>query len=81
MPSPIEARFNLSPSMWEPQSTRCKFTISYECLSYKYDQRKEVVDFANAISSRLSWKHEIFGSLKMAIKQYGKIKKNSFFRN
>jgi len=59
MPSPIEARFNLSPSMGEPQSTRCKLTISYECLSYKYDQRKEVVDFANAISSRLSWKHEI----------------------
>ena len=59
MLSPVEARFHLSPDIWEPQSTKCRIIISFECLSYKYDQRKGVVDFANAVSSRISWEHEI----------------------
>jgi hypothetical protein len=55
----IEARIILSPNMWEPQTKRCKLIVSCGCLGYKYNQRKEVVDFANAISSRIGWKHEI----------------------
>ncbi|UCH69612.1 MAG: hypothetical protein JSV29_04975 [Candidatus Bathyarchaeota archaeon] len=61
MPSPIETKVIL-PHSWELQTRRCEITITYIGLGYKWNSRKEVFDFANAISSRMhacSWPHEI----------------------
>jgi hypothetical protein len=59
MSSPIEAKLIVSPNRWEPQTKRCELKVAYSCLGYKYYSRKNVVDFAYAISSRMSWEHEI----------------------
>ena len=59
MSSPIEAKLIVSPNLYEPQTKRPEITVDYVDLRYRYYARKEVVGFAIAISSQMSWKHEI----------------------
>jgi hypothetical protein len=57
--SPIEVKLMVSPNIYEPQTQRCEIKVEYIDLRYRNYARKIVVGFANAISSRMSWKHEI----------------------
>lgn len=58
--SPIEAKVTLSPNLSKEQTKKSKLTITYIGLeAYKYNSRKRIVDFGNAISCRISWKHEV----------------------
>lgn len=59
MLSPIDAKVIVSPNLWEPQTKRSEIIFTYISLRYKYNSRKEVVDFANAISSLISYEHDI----------------------
>jgi len=59
MSPPIEAKLIVSPNIWEPQTKRCEIKVEYIDLRYRNYARKIVVGFANAISSRMSWKHKI----------------------
>ena len=55
----VEATGNLTPNLWEEQTKESKITITCNEIVYRYNSRKEIVDFAEDISSRMSWKHEI----------------------
>jgi len=56
---PIEVKLIVSPNIWEPQTQRYEIKVEYVDLRYRYYAREIVVGFANAISERMSWKHEI----------------------
>ena len=56
---PIEVKLLVSPNVYEPQTQRCEIKVEYIDLRYRNYARRMVVDFANAVSSRMSWKHEI----------------------
>ncbi len=58
--SHIEAPVIVSPNMWEEQAKECKISINYDLLGYRFDRRKDMVKFAEAISIQLScWEQEI----------------------
>jgi hypothetical protein len=57
--SSLEAKLILNPSAWDERNKKCEVTITCTGLSYKYDDRKGIVDFGNYISSLISWKHKI----------------------
>ena len=59
MPAPIEAKFIVLPNLYEKQTKKPEIKIEYSDLRYKYSARKEVVGFANEITSRMRWKHTI----------------------
>jgi hypothetical protein len=56
---PIEVKLMVSPNIYESQTQRCEIKVEYVDLRYRNYARRMVVDFANAISSRMTWKHEI----------------------
>jgi hypothetical protein len=56
---PIDVKLVVLPNIWEPQTKRCEIKVEYIDLRYKIHARKIVVSLANAISSRMSWEHEI----------------------
>ena len=56
----VEATGNLTPNLWEEHTKKCEFTITCNYILYRnYDFKKEIVDFAKDISSRMSWKQKI----------------------
>jgi hypothetical protein len=59
MSSPIEVKVIVSPNLWEEKTKKCEIKFSYIGLPYKYNSRKQIVDFAKDVSSRISWKQKI----------------------
>ncbi|MGA2682284.1 MAG: hypothetical protein ABSF44_10865 [Candidatus Bathyarchaeia archaeon] len=57
--SPLEAKVILSPNLWDEGTKNCELTFTYTDLDLKYNQRKEVVEFGEDISSLINWKHKI----------------------
>jgi hypothetical protein len=56
----VEATVNVTPNLWEEQTQKSEITIICNNILYRNNfLRKEIVDLAEDISSRMSWKHKI----------------------
>jgi hypothetical protein len=55
----LEARINLSPNPWDEKTKKCEIAFTCIGLDWKYNSRKELVEFGENISSLINWEHKI----------------------